>query len=206
MKQSDNDILLKYLPSNSVREVYSLLNVYPIQLKITNPRKRIHGSYRKPTHKLDIHQITVNGDLNKYTFLLTLLHEIAHLHAWVNYKSFGHGQDWKNCFTRLIKQFLLLDVFPEDIKTALERHLQNIKSSDFLDVHLTKTLQKYDKDDSDLQNIIHLEEIPENTVFLHDGKYMEKQKLLRKYYLCKDLKTKRMYRCHPLLEVEVMNN
>lgn len=206
MRQSDNDILLKYLPSDSVDEICSLLHVYPVQLKITNPRKYIHGSYRKPRHKSDIHQITINGDLNKYTFLITLLHEVAHMHAWIDHKSFEHGEDWKNCFMRLIKHFLLLNVFPEDIKTALEKHLENIKSSDFLDVHLTKTLQKYDKNNSDSQDVIHLEEIPENTVFLYDGKYMEKQKLLRKYYLCKDLKTKRMYRCHPLLEVEIVNS
>ncbi len=206
MTQSDNTLLLKYLPENSVDAICSLLSAYPVQLKITNPRKRIHGSYRKPKNKSGIHQITVNGDLNKYTFLLTLLHEIAHLHAWVNYKSFGHGDDWKNCFMQLVKQFLLLDVFPEDIKIALEKHLQNIKSSDFMDIFLTKTLQKHDNNNINCNNLISLEEIPENTVFLHDGKYMEKQKLLRKYYLCKDLKTKRMYRCHPLLKVEVVNN
>lgn len=206
MNTSDKDILAKFIPSNAVDAVFDLLKAYPVRFKITNPRKRIHGSYRRPRNQADLHQITVNGDLNKYTFLLTLLHEIAHLHAWVIHKSLGHGDDWKNCFIILIKQFLNLNVFPEDVKMALDKHLQNIKSSDFLDVSLTKTLQKYDVKNDDCANFVVLEEIPENTVFLHDGKYMEKQKLLRKYYLCKDLKTKRMYRCHPLLKVKLIES
>ncbi|MDR0368677.1 MAG: SprT-like domain-containing protein [Bacteroidales bacterium] len=201
MITSDKTILYKYMPSDAVENVCLLLEKYPVQLKITNPRKRIHGSYRRPGRQSNLHQITVNGDLNKYTFLLTLLHEIAHMHAWTNYKARSHGKEWKYCFMLLIKQFLALNIFPDDIKTALSRHLQNIKSSDFMDVQLTKTLQKYNENTLSFHHTIHLEEIPENTVFLHEGKCMEKQKLLRKYYLCKDLKTKKMYRCHPLLEV-----
>ena len=205
MNTSDKSVLSRYIPFNAVDKVYELLCVYPVQLKITNPRKRIHGSYRRPRTKSDIHQITVNGDLNVYTFLLTLLHEIAHMNAWVNEKSIGHDEKWKNCFSELIKQFLTLNIFPDDIKTALEKHLQNIKSSDFLDIALTKTLQQYDKNALGIQSGISLEDIPENTVFLHGGKQMKKQKLLRKYYLCVDVNTKRLYRCHPLLKVFVNN-
>ena len=206
MNTEDKTVLSKFMPPEVVDKIGILLEAQPVQLKITNPRKRIHGSYRRPGHKSNVHQITINGDLNKYTFLLTLLHEIAHMHAWAKHKVLSHGEEWKNCFTQLIKQFSGLNVFPDDIKTALENHLQNIKSSDFLDIQLTKTLQKYDENKFDYQNITHLEEIPENTVFLHDGKYMEKQKLLRKYYLCKDMKTKKMYRCHPLLKVYLPKN
>ena len=204
--KEDKLLLSKYLPSDAVDAVYSLLSTYPVQLKITNPRKRIHGSYRRQTTKSGVHQITVNGDLNSYTFLLTLLHEIAHMYAWINQKSKGHDEKWKNCFMQLIRQFIALNVFPEDITTALEQHLLSIKSSDFLDVNLTKTLQKYDRQTQDVSNMISLEEVPENTVFLHENKYMEKQKLLRKYYLCKDIKTKRLYRCHPLLKVQTIDN
>jgi len=206
MNLSDKSILSRYIPPIAVDEIFRLLCAYPVQLKITNPRKRIHGSYRRPRQKSDVHQITVNGDLNVYTFLITLLHEIAHMNAWINNKSSGHDDKWKNCFSQLIKQFLEMSVFPEDIKTALEQHLQNIKSSDFLDITLTKTLQKYDKNAIEVQNAIFLEDIPENIVFLHDGKQMKKQKLLRKYYLCIDIKTKHLYRCHPLLKVYLMDN
>ena len=207
MNTSDKSILSRYIPAVAVDEVFELLCMYPVQLKITNPRKRVHGSYRRPRHISDIHQITVNGDLNVYTFLLTLLHEIAHMNAWITNQSIGHDEKWKNCFSQLIKQFLMLNVFPKDITIALEQHIQNIKSSDFLDITLTKALQQYDKKPLDVQNGISLEDISENTVFLHDGKQMKKQKLLRKYYLCIDVKTKRLYRCHPLLKVDIpMNN
>ena len=206
MHTSDKAVLSKYIPADAVEDVCVLLEKHIVQLKITNPRKHIHGSYRRPNNKSNIHQITVNGDLNEYSFLITLLHEFAHLHAWIDHKSLLHGQQWKNCFTRLIKHFIELNVFPDDIKTALNNHLQNIKSSDFMDIDLTKIMQNYDKNNNNNPNVMFLEEIPENTVFLHEGKYMEKQKLLSKYFLCKDVKTKRLYRCHPLMKVFLPEN
>jgi len=48
-----------------------------------------------------------------------------------------------------------------------------------------------------------LEEIPEKAVFLFGNKKMEKQTLIRKYYLCKELKTNKLYRCHPLMKVNL---
>jgi len=149
------------------------------------------------------HIITINNDLNPYAFLITLLHEIAHLQAFVNHRSLEHGEKWKNCFTLLLKQFISLNVFPFDVQCALEKHTQKIKSSDFLDIFLTKTLQKYDKKSEISQNLIYLEDIPEDTVFFYGNKKMKKQTLIRKYYLCKELKTNRLYRCHPLMQISL---
>jgi hypothetical protein len=199
----DKDILRSYIPEKSIDAVCDLLDLFPTRLKIVNPRKQIHGSYRKPKTKTDCHLITVNKDLNSYTFLITLLHEIAHLQAFVNHKLLGHDNVWKNCFAILLRQFISLNVFPNDIRSALEKHIQNIKSSDFLDISLTKTLQEYDKKSSLFQEAITLEEIPEKTVFLFGNKKMEKQTLIRKYYLCKELKTNKLYRCHPLMKVRL---
>jgi len=199
----DKDILHSYIPEKSIDAVCDLLDLFPTRVKIVNPRKRIHGSYRKPKTKTDCHLITINKDLNPYVFLITLLHEIAHLQSFVNYKILGHGNVWKNCFAILLKQFISLNVFPDDIQSALEKHIQNIKSSDFLDIYLTKTLQKYDKKPLIFQETITLEEIPEKSVFLFGNKKMEKQMLIRKYYLCKELKTNKLYRCHPLMKVSL---
>jgi hypothetical protein len=198
------DILRSYIPQKSIDSVCSLLDLFPTKIKIVNSRKRIHGSYRKPKTKADCHLITVNKDLNPYTFLITLLHEVAHLQAYVNYKSLGHGSNWKNCFSALLKQFIALNVFPDDVRYALEKHIQNIKSSDFLDIFLTKILQKYDKKSSLFQEAITLEELPEKSIFLFGNKKMEKQTLIRKYYLCKELKTNKLYHCHPLMKVNLV--
>ena len=204
MTQTDKDILRSYIPEKSIDVVCSLLDLFPTKIKIVNPRKRIHGSYRKPKTKADCHLITVNKDLNSYAFLITLLHEIAHLQAFMNHKSLGHGSDWKNCFAVLLKQFIALNVFPDDVRYALEKHIQNVKSSDFLDIYLTKTLQEYDKKSPLFREAITLEELPEKSIFLFGNKKMEKQTLIRKYYLCKELKTNKLYRCHPLMKVRLV--
>jgi len=206
MTSTDKDILRSYIPEKSIDAVFDLLDLFPIKLKIVKPRKRIHGSYRKPKTKTDSHLITVNSNLNLYTFLITLLHEIAHLQAYINYKSLGHGDDWKNCFAALLKQFIALNVFPDDVKSALKKHIQNIKSSDFLDIYLTKTLQEYDKKSLLFRETLTLEELPEKSIFLFGNKKMEKQTLIRKYYLCKELKTNKLYRCHPLMSVSLLVN
>jgi len=203
MTPKDKDILRLYIPEKSIDEVCNLLTPFPVRVKIVRPRKRIHGSYRKPKTAFTPHLITVNSDLNPYTFLITLLHEIAHLQACINHKSLGHDEKWKNCFTALLKQFIFLDVFPNDVRCALENHIQNMKSSDFLDITLTKTLQKYDTETAVCQDLIPLEDVSQHTVFLFGNKKMEKQTLMRKYYLCKDLKTNKLYRCHPLMKVSL---
>ena len=204
MTSEDKNILRSYIPETAVDAVKNLLELYPVKVKIVRSRKRIHGSYRKPKTSENHHLITVNNDLNPYTFLITLLHEIAHLQASINYKSSGHDAKWKHCFALLLKQFIALTIFPDDVQFALEKHILNMKSSDFLDISLTKTLQKYDTENPVFQHLTHLEDIPKNTIFLFGNKKMEKQTLIRKYYMCKDLKTNKLYRCHPLMKVSVV--
>jgi len=41
-------------------------------------------------------------------------------------------------------------------------------------------------------------------MFVYGNKKMEKKALMRKYYLCRDLKTNRLYRCHPLMRVSLI--
>jgi hypothetical protein len=200
----DKTILQKYIPERAIDAICDILMTFPVKVKIVRPRKRLQGSYRRPNLSTYYHLITINNDLNPYAFLLTFLHEIAHMQAWVKNKSMGHGQDWKVCFISLIEQFLSLNVFPDDIQYALEKHLQNIKSSDIMDIFLSKTLQKYDTKAFTSPHLIILEDVPKNAVFLYGNKRMEKQALMRKYYLCKDLKTNKLYRCHPLMKVSLV--
>jgi hypothetical protein len=200
----DKTVLQSYIPIEAVDTICAILAPYPLKLKIVNPRKRIHGSYRRPKFDTDYHLITINRDLNPYMFLIILLHEIAHMQTWLYRRLMKHGYMWRCYFKALLEQFLSLNVFPDDIHYALENHLQNITSSLYLDVYLSKILQKYDDKPFVDQNLMALEDVPKNTVFLYGNKKMEKQAFLRKYYLCKDLKTNRMYRCHPLMKVSLI--
>ncbi|MDR1879252.1 MAG: SprT-like domain-containing protein [Bacteroidales bacterium] len=204
MARLDKDSLKKYIPEKAVDDMYDLLIAFPVHLKIVKSRKQIRGSYRRPLQNTIFHQITINNDLNPYVFLITLLHEMAHLHAWAYHRHARHGKTWKNCFRLLIMQFLMGDVFPDDIRIALLDHLQNVLSSDAKDIHLTKILQKYDVPSAQSDNLTLLEDLPQGSVFSYGTKIMEKKQLRRKYYLCRDVNTNRLYTFHPLVKVDLI--
>src|ERR1700761_2471072 len=100
--------LKTYLPEGSFDEVLYYLQHYKVQLTITRERKTVLGDYRN-SHAGKNHRISVNGNLNKYSFLITLLHELAHLFT---YERFGHrvsahGTEWKTEYGKILAQFLL---------------------------------------------------------------------------------------------------
>ncbi|PKP15392.1 MAG: sprT domain-containing protein, partial [Bacteroidetes bacterium HGW-Bacteroidetes-23] len=78
-----SEVLLKYLPEHAVESVFELIKTNSVHLKIVNERVTRHGDYRR--HPSGKHHITVNANLNKYRFLITLVHEIAHLAAFEKY-------------------------------------------------------------------------------------------------------------------------
>ena len=69
--------LAAYVPEGSLEPVLEYLHRYKIHLTITKERNSILGDYRHAINQKN-HRISVNGNLNKYAFLVTLLHEIAH--------------------------------------------------------------------------------------------------------------------------------
>lgn len=125
-----------YIPEASVTKVLQLLEHDNLTVLVKKERKTRHGDYRKlPNGK---HQITVNGSLNKYRFLITLIHEIAHLEAYKNFGKFikPHGKEWKTTFQYLMLPFLNPDVFPSEILPILAKHFKNPKASSDTDVKL----------------------------------------------------------------------
>ena len=68
--------LEQFLPSGTGEAVLHYLHEYKVHLTIARERKSILGDYRHRTHQQN-HRISVNGNLNPYAFLVTLLHEIA---------------------------------------------------------------------------------------------------------------------------------
>ncbi|WP_333780785.1 hypothetical protein [Tenacibaculum pacificus] len=64
-------ILQKYIPEKAVPLVEYLINDHKINLKIVNQRQSKHGDFR--TFSNGETQITVNNNLNKHQFLLTLI-------------------------------------------------------------------------------------------------------------------------------------
>ncbi len=201
MDSQNNYLILKpYLPENSLTEVREMIEKYQVNIRLAKNRKRIHGTYYRPT-KHDGHRISINQNLNPYAFLITFLHEFAHLYSWVYDHSFQHGKIWQKHFSSLLLRFITLKAFPIDIETALLLHIENVKSSDFLDVNLSRILQKYDNIDLK-ENEAMLADIPVSAFFSYNNKTYINQGLMRKYYLCKDIATNKKYRFHPLALVQ----
>ena len=67
-------ILQKYIPEPAVHTIAECIVSLDFKLKIKRARMTKYGDYRPPVKGLN-HRISVNRDLNKYAFLLTLLHE-----------------------------------------------------------------------------------------------------------------------------------
>lgn len=197
------DLLYKYLPTQSVPLIFEWLEFYNVQLKINRTRITKLGDYRPPLH-YKYHRISVNHDLNKYHFLLTLVHEFAHLKVWEKYKKNvkPHGIEWKTEFRELMQNFTYEDVFPKDILNILNSFLYN-PSSPSVSKELLLILRKYDINNKYLT----LEELPDNSVFqIYNGLTFIKFEKMRKRYKCKRLDNNRIYLVNPLMKVVPVKN
>ena len=198
------DILSEYIPESSVPIVYDWIKNNNVQLKIARNRSTKLGDYRPPQGRYGFHRISVNHDLNKYNFLLTFVHEFAHLKNWEKHKRNvnPHGKEWKNKFRELMQNFMNEDIFPKDLLDVLIVFLKN-PSSSTVNISLTKKLREYDSN----RDYLTLEELPDKALFkIHNGFVFKKLEKLRKRYKCKRLDNNRIYLVSPIVEVVPVNN
>jgi hypothetical protein len=199
-KEAPLNLLQSYLPPNTYEPVMQYLHQYQVHLTVARERKSILGDYRHRTHG-KTHRISVNGNLNTYSFLITLLHELAHL---LTFEQFGnkvqsHGKEWKYIFGQLLDQFIKHQVFPYDINYALMQSLKNPAASSCADEVLLRVLKGYDQKKD---NYVFVENIPEGQLFkTHDGKIFKRGEKVRKRFKCTEVSTKRLYLFSPVYEV-----
>ncbi|MCF8302267.1 MAG: SprT-like domain-containing protein [Bacteroidales bacterium] len=193
--------LAKYLPEGSGEKVIELLKQYPLQLRLVPGRKTKLGDYRPPARQGRFHRISVNLNLNRYAFLIILLHEIAHMQIWMRYKRKAkpHGAEWKACYRGLLKEYMDSGVFPPGLELPLKHHMIKAHASFTSDIQLMKALEKYDHKKT---NGYSLEEIPIKTKFQSaDGKVFIKGEKLRTRYRCYCVTNKRSYTIHPMAKI-----
>lgn len=198
---NEEKVLLKYLPEKSVHQVIELIKKYNVHLKITRERKTKLGDYRPPGRDDPTHRISINYNLNKYSFLLTFVHELAHLVVWNDHKNrvMPHGSEWKKIYNQLIQQFLTEDIFPEDILKMLDESSKNFKASTGSDINLMRVLSKYD---TTKQNNLVLENLEEGELFMaNNNMVFKKGKKRRTRFLCIEQSSKKLYLFHPLTPV-----
>ncbi len=197
-----NETLARYIPEHAVKPVFDLIVANQVHLKIVNERQTRHGDYRRGhTGK---HEITVNASLNKYRFLMTLIHEIAHL---VAFEKFGrnikpHGDEWKFTFQRLMVPFIRPEIFPGQLLPLLARHFKNPSASSDTDTTLSLALKQYDAQND--KNYIF--EIPYGSVFrIKNGKIFKKLAVRTKRFECIEISSGKTYLFNPNAEVELIN-
>jgi hypothetical protein len=202
------EVLSKNLPSPAVETCTSWIIQKNIHLKLTRGRASKFGDYM-PLPPGQGHRITVNHDLNKYAFLITFVHEVAHLETFNKFRSRvdPHGKDWKSEFKILLSEFIRHNIFPEDVKEAVTGYIVNPAASSCSDINLLRTLRKYDDRPG---HIYHLEDVPENSLFrLHQsrsGLLFRKGKRIRKRFQCVEIKSNRIYFVSPMAEIELIEN
>jgi SprT protein len=193
--------LREFLPEGTFEDVIFFLNQYKVHLTITRARRSILGDYRNNIYN-KTHRISVNGNLNRYAFLITLLHELGHLLAFEKYGAgiSPHGVQWKHEFGRILSGFISRKVFPADIESELLRSLKNPAASSCAEEGLMRLFKKYDPHKP---GIFFVEELPPNSLFrVKGGKTFSRGNKVRKRYLCKEIVTGKLFLFSPVAEVE----
>jgi glycerol-3-phosphate O-acyltransferase len=136
--------LAHFLPEGSFEPIVQYIHHFKVHLTVTKKRKTVLGNYLHAGINRN-HKITVNGNLNKYEFLITLLHELAHLLTYEQYnnKVEAHGKEWKNLYSKLLIDFVQKQIFPADIEQALQKSIINPAATANGETDLLLVLRKY---------------------------------------------------------------
>lgn len=198
-------VFKKYLPPQSVDAAVELFINKPIYVQIKQARSTKLGDFKAPVNGMPT-RITINGDLNPYAFLITLVHELAHWTVWNTYPNYRnlkpHGAEWKATFSRLMGPFLSPRIFPEDLLPIIGQHMLNPGASTSSDIVLMQKLKEYDLKKSDP----FLFEFSEGDSFIFKGRKFQIIKKNRTRFLCLDILSKRKFLVHSQCEVQGVPN
>lgn len=197
-------VLSRYIPEAFIPYVTDLLLRFPVKFKIVKPRKTKLGDFRMSRNG-EKPQITVNGDLNPYSFLVTTIHEFAHL---VTFQEHGpgvapHGKEWKATYSELLAPVIESGELPETLENALRKSVRKVKASSCTDQQLHRVLLTFNSHQDDLQT---LESLEKNSIFALNGRTFQKGELRRTRFLCTEVKTRRTYLVNALAHVQALEN
>jgi SprT protein len=190
MQQGILSLLQNRVPNSALAYCNQLWAQAPFHFKLRKSRQTKVGDFT--CRQGQTPQITVNEDLHPYQFLITYVHEVAHLHVhrqW-GHKAEAHGTEWKTEFQVLMAPILNEEIFPPTLLNGLREHLADPMASTYSDPVITRLLRSYDPRAS---QVILLSDIPEGSVFALNGRWFRKGKIRRTRVLCKEVHSKRNY-------------
>jgi SprT protein len=203
MAKKMREVLQEKVPTEAAEYCYKLWEENPFSFTIARTRSTCFGNYifRNGSHK-----ITVNHDLNPYAFLLTYVHEVAHLHTQLQKTSprkkiQPHGIEWKTNFQRLMYPMLNLSIYPEKILKPLTKYMANPAASSAGFAPLLDALRSFD---AKQEEGVSLSQVLDNQWFEFRKSVFQKLELRRTRVLCMERKTKRRYTISAVARVKVV--
>ncbi len=190
MKNKKIDSFFDHFPPKVAEYCFQLWHDYSFDFIVSKSRDSKLGDYRySPTKG---HQVTVNHNLNPYAFLVTYLHEVAHLTTYLAHKNkaLPHGQEWKTEFYTLFEPILDEELLPADLVKVLRAYLKNPAASSNGYQPLVDILKSYDPEPPAGTPLI---ELAEGAHFALKNLRFIKGKLRRTCYICKELNSGRNY-------------
>jgi hypothetical protein len=200
-----NQIFEKHLPQPAIPYCLQLWQETPFSLHIKNPRNTKLGDFRYRKDR-KIQTITLNVDLNPYQFLLTYIHEIAHLRIFekLGPNHLPHGSEWKRMFQDLMEPLFLEKIFPNDIFIPLRLHMKNPPASSSRDLFLMKEMDKYNVKNQD-EGQIFLSDLKPGNSFLLEGRKFTKRETRRTRILCEELGSGKKFLVSSLAKVKPLD-
>ncbi len=201
-KETSIPFLKQFLPEGTFEDVAVFFRTHTIHLTITRERKSVLGDYRNPTRQEPYHRISINANLNPYSFLITLLHEMAHMNTFLHFghRVAPHGEEWKTQFRHILIPFLGKGFFPSPVEKALLAYLHDPAASTCTDPRLFKALYRYDDRKPD-----HLlvDDLLVNDYFqTEDGQIFVKIEKVRTRTKCRNIQNGKMYLFPGIVEVK----
>lgn len=192
---------LNYIPINAQPYCKALREKYDFKFVLKRSRLTKLGDF-KINRANGQYSVSVNHDLNPYQFLITFIHELAHLKVAEDHPRSvkSHGNEWKNAFIELLQPILTDEVFPEPLLSVLKKHMINPKAAAGSDPRLWNALKAFDSTEINHQ----LNSVADGNAFIFRKKQFIKIKKRRTRVLCKAQGSSRLYLIPGIADVEIL--
>ena len=147
--------LMPKVPAGTATVIANWIVELNVKFVISKPRQTKLGDFR-PGHHGKAPRISVNGDLHPYSFLITTIHEFAHLGCYLKHgrDAAPHGKEWKRIYTKMLKLFVDQGIFPPDLTKSLHQHISRPKASSCSCPILSRALAEYDAEEGEFLGML----------------------------------------------------